>query len=140
MVHGIAGRGSYPLGDIRSLLITPPAAAMPRVPQEWDHGYRGIPLQGATSRCCFWAAAHVAGAERFGYPTLHPRKGIMVALTFYAVPQASLPTRFTVRETTAGTSPKPRLLDRVRTALRARHYSRRTEDALRRSAYPVAEF
>ena len=36
---------------------------------------------------------------------------------------------FVVRETTPVTPPKPRLLDRVRTALRARHYSRRTEQA-----------
>jgi integron integrase len=35
---------------------------------------------------------------------------------------------FVVRET-SGTPPKPRLLDRVRAALRARHYSRRTEEA-----------
>jgi Phage integrase, N-terminal SAM-like domain len=34
-----------------------------------------------------------------------------------------------VRETTHVTPPKPRLLDRVRAALRARHYSRRTEEA-----------
>lgn len=34
---------------------------------------------------------------------------------------------FTVRETTPVTPPKPRLLDRVREAIRARHYSRRTE-------------
>jgi site-specific recombinase XerD len=33
----------------------------------------------------------------------------------------------TVRETTQVTPPKPRLLDRVREAVRARHYSRRTE-------------
>jgi len=36
---------------------------------------------------------------------------------------------FDVRETTHATPPKPRLLDRVRAALRARHYSRRTEEA-----------
>ena len=36
---------------------------------------------------------------------------------------------FVVRETTPVTPPKPRLLDRVRAALRARHYSRRTEEA-----------
>jgi hypothetical protein len=36
---------------------------------------------------------------------------------------------FLVRETTQVTPPKPRLLDRVRAALRARHYSRRTEEA-----------
>ena len=40
---------------------------------------------------------------------------------------APLPARpFVVGETTP---PKPRLLDRVRAALRARHYSRRTEEA-----------
>jgi len=33
------------------------------------------------------------------------------------------------RETGPADSPKPRLLDRVRAALRARHYSRRTEQA-----------
>ena len=43
---------------------------------------------------------------------------------------APLPaTPFLVRETTPVTPPKPRLLDRVRAALRARHYSRRTEEA-----------
>jgi integron integrase len=34
-----------------------------------------------------------------------------------------------VRETAPSDAPKPRLLDRVRAAIRARHYSRRTEDA-----------
>jgi hypothetical protein len=34
-----------------------------------------------------------------------------------------------VSETRAPETPKPRLLDQVRTAIRARHYSRRTEDA-----------
>ncbi|MBI3455954.1 MAG: phage integrase N-terminal SAM-like domain-containing protein [Candidatus Rokubacteria bacterium] len=34
---------------------------------------------------------------------------------------------FTVRETTPNASPKPRLLERVRDAIRSRHYSRRTE-------------
>src|SRR5437667_12259984 len=38
------------------------------------------------------------------------------------------PTRV-LRETGPADAPKPRLLDRVRAALRARHYSRRTEDA-----------
>jgi Phage integrase, N-terminal SAM-like domain len=43
---------------------------------------------------------------------------------------APLPARpFVVRETPTVTPPKPRLLDRVRAALRARHYSRRTEEA-----------
>jgi integrase len=35
----------------------------------------------------------------------------------------------TVRETPAPWAPRPRLLDRVREAIRARHYSRRTEKA-----------
>jgi hypothetical protein len=34
-----------------------------------------------------------------------------------------------VREATPAGPPKPRLLDRVREAIRARHYSRRTEKA-----------
>jgi len=34
-----------------------------------------------------------------------------------------------VRETGPADSPRPRLLDRVRAALRAGHYSRRTEEA-----------
>jgi hypothetical protein len=34
-----------------------------------------------------------------------------------------------VREVGPAASPKPRLLDRVREAIRARHYSRRTEKA-----------
>jgi integrase len=43
---------------------------------------------------------------------------------------APLPARpFVVREATPVTPPKPRLLDRVRATLRARHYSRRTEEA-----------
>ncbi|MBI4594662.1 MAG: hypothetical protein HY728_10655, partial [Candidatus Rokubacteria bacterium] len=33
-----------------------------------------------------------------------------------------------VHETSQAGPPKPRLLDRVRAALRIRHYSRRTED------------
>src|SRR5499426_4426739 len=43
----------------------------------------------------------------------------------YATCGRSAPALF-VREATA---PKPRLLDRVRDALRVRHYSRRTEEA-----------
>ena len=38
-------------------------------------------------------------------------------------------TCLVARETTPDAPPKPRLLDRVRAALRARHYSRRTEEA-----------
>jgi integron integrase len=53
----------------------------------------------------------------------------MQALAVYKMPPASLLRRFTVRETTAVIPPRPRLLDRVHAALRARHYSRRTEEA-----------
>jgi hypothetical protein len=38
-------------------------------------------------------------------------------------------TALTVREVGPVGAPKPRLLDRVREAIRARHYSRRTEKA-----------
>jgi hypothetical protein len=40
----------------------------------------------------------------------------------YQVPPALAPGRFTVRETPGVTPARPRLLDRVRAALRARHY------------------
>jgi integron integrase len=63
------------------------------------------------------------------YPHLREGTGVMLASAVYKALLASLPKRFAVRETTAVTPPKPRLLDLVRTALRARHYSRRTEDA-----------
>jgi hypothetical protein len=46
-----------------------------------------------------------------------------------AVTYSPDPASFAVRETTPAEPPKPRLLDRVRAALRARHYSRRTEEA-----------
>jgi hypothetical protein len=38
-------------------------------------------------------------------------------------------TLWVARETGPADSPRPRLLDRVREAIRARHYSRRTEKA-----------
>lgn len=40
-----------------------------------------------------------------------------------------MPVHPVARETTPAAAPRPRLLDRVRAAVRARHYSRRTEDA-----------
>jgi integrase len=43
-------------------------------------------------------------------------------------PHAQTPS-LAVRETGPADAPKPRLLDRVRQAIRARHYSRRTEKA-----------
>ena len=46
----------------------------------------------------------------------------MLALAVYEVSPASLSRRFIVRETTAGIPPQPCLLDRVRAALRTRHY------------------
>jgi hypothetical protein len=48
----------------------------------------------------------------------------------YAVaPEETLGASLLVRETRPADTPKPRLLDRVRQAIRARHYSRRTEKA-----------
>jgi site-specific recombinase XerD len=52
-----------------------------------------------------------------------------VALAYAAVQDEPAHARLAVRETGPAEAPKPRLLDRVRAALRARHYSRRTEDA-----------
>ncbi len=52
-------------------------------------------------------------------------------------------TALAVREAGPTGAPKPRLLDRVRAALRARHYSRRTEEAyvawIRRAGLRVLE-
>jgi hypothetical protein len=41
----------------------------------------------------------------------------------------TLGARLLLRETGPAEAPKPRLLDRVRQAIKARHYSRRTEKA-----------
>ena len=54
----------------------------------------------------------------------------MIAFRSYPVsPGLALAATFAVRETGPGGAPKPRLLDRVRQAIGARHYSRRTEKA-----------
>src|ERR1700693_4274767 len=47
----------------------------------------------------------------------------------YAAAPGTFGRRCVVRETGPVEAPKPRLLDRVRLAIRARHYSRRTEKA-----------
>jgi hypothetical protein len=51
-----------------------------------------------------------------------------VGTLVYPVEAGNAGTR-TVREPVPPVLPKPRLLDRVREALRVRHYSRRTEEA-----------
>ena len=51
-----------------------------------------------------------------------------VGTLVYPVEAGNASTR-TVRESVPPVLPKPRLLDRVREALRVRHYSRRTEEA-----------
>jgi hypothetical protein len=48
----------------------------------------------------------------------------MPASAAYQVLPVTLPGPFSVRETPGPAPPRPRLLDRVRAALRARHYSR----------------
>jgi hypothetical protein len=50
-------------------------------------------------------------------------------LTRYVYPISSAHRVARVHEPDPNGTPKPRLLDRVRGALRARHYSRRTEEA-----------
>src|SRR5713101_3952217 len=70
---------------------------------------------------------------RLFYPYPSGGDRVMLTLLYRALPcaaDAALPERsFVVRETTPVTPPKPRLLDRVRQGIRARHYSRRTEKA-----------
>jgi hypothetical protein len=54
----------------------------------------------------------------------------MIALRSYpASPDGVIAATLVARETGLGGPPKPRLLDRVRQAIAARHYSRRTEKA-----------
>ncbi len=55
--------------------------------------------------------------------------GITGLRSYPASPQGALAASLAVRETGPGGAPKPRLLDRVRQAIGARHYSRRTEKA-----------
>src|SRR5216683_5787044 len=51
------------------------------------------------------------------------------SVTYAAIQEDAAHARLTVRETGPAEAPKPRLLDRVREAIRTRHYSRRTEKA-----------
>src|ERR1044071_8389448 len=55
-----------------------------------------------------------------------PSRGTVV---YAALQDEAAHPRLAVRETGPDYAPKPRLLDRVRDAIRARHYSRRTEKA-----------
>ena len=50
-------------------------------------------------------------------------------VVYAAAPEETFGARLVVREIGPAEAPKPRLLDRVRQAIRARHYSRRTEKA-----------
>lgn len=54
-----------------------------------------------------------------------PMVGVVLPLTYPVVRGTAL----VAREASSSTSRQPRLLDRVREAVRARHYSRRTEKA-----------
>jgi len=49
------------------------------------------------------------------------------SLSYPATPRKARAVELAVRETGPAAAPKPRLLDRVRDAIRTRHYSRRTE-------------
>src|SRR2546427_11026525 len=63
-----------------------------------------------------------------GYRVGAEQKGACVML--YALePCRAADPALAVRETSPTLPPKPRLLDRVREAIRTRHYSRRTEKA-----------
>ena len=50
------------------------------------------------------------------------------SISYPALPEGAF-TVLAVREVGPAAAPTPRLLDRVREAIRARHYSRRTEKA-----------
>ena len=65
------------------------------------------------------------GALPKGMITLWPSRSVAYAVA----PEATFGARRVVREPGPVEAPKPRLLDRVRLAIRARHYSRRTEKA-----------
>src|SRR5262245_1841108 len=55
--------------------------------------------------------------------------GAAIRSVRYGVLLEGSPSAPVIRETASAESPKPKLLDRVRLAVRARHYSRRTEKA-----------
>jgi hypothetical protein len=57
------------------------------------------------------------------------RGGVAQPVRYARVLELEPARRFVVCETGPAASPKPRLLDRVREALRTHHYSRRTEKA-----------
>ena len=73
----------------------------------------------------------IAGWAILGLPKQNGVPGMVTLLPSRAVGYATLDEESNaapvVRETTPPQAPKPRLLDRVREAVRARHYSRRTE-------------
>src|SRR5947208_5783064 len=61
----------------------------------------------------------------------HKKRGreIIGHLSYLLLSEDTLAATHRVREAGPGGAPKPRLLDPVRETVRARHYSRRTEDA-----------
>jgi hypothetical protein len=63
--------------------------------------------------------------EAAGMVAVRPSRRVVYAVA----PEETLGTRLLVRETGPAEAPKPRLLDRVRQAIGARHYSHRTEKA-----------
>ena len=69
------------------------------------------------------ASVALRPSRSFSYPTASESSALAFALR--------------VGEADPTGAPKPRLLDRVRVAIRARHYSRRTEKALRRVDPPL---
>jgi hypothetical protein len=79
------------------------------------------PSTGATSPCCAGESA-LSGRDGLAYATR--RKPVMRGRPFTRCLRGPCRVGFTVRETTGAAPPRPRLLDRVRAPLRARHYSR----------------
>src|SRR5438094_7852401 len=86
-----------------------------------------------------WAVAEGGGGNRScrsrlpGLSSAHAEAamdgGAAMRSVRYVVTADGSPASPGLRETSSAASPKPKLLDRVRHAVRARHYSRRTEKA-----------
>ena len=85
-------------------------------------------------RLCSGSDRSIAESERMDY-ACNPTERIAPMVTLPLRTAVSYATvidgpdvaAFAVRETAPAAAPKPRLLDRVREAIRTRHYSRRTE-------------
>jgi hypothetical protein len=108
--------------------ITSSAASAPRHGED-PGGREACFLPGTASPCCA-SDAGLPGCDGFVYatPTLREETGHRVSAACH-VPPALAPGRFTVREMTGVIAPPGLVFSTWCAALRARHYSRPTEEA-----------